>query len=75
MSTEQKCADYGRMAEKMAPRWQHDLWLLDHAPVRWQQIRDMDDALVSARDDDAFSVGAYRRQCLALRELFERKTI
>lgn len=73
MSAMTKRADYERLAALLAPLWEQDAWMSEHDPKRWQQARDLDDALVAMREDDTVSIGTYRMKCLEMRALYDTK--
>ncbi|MDP3794168.1 MAG: hypothetical protein Q8R07_05490 [Candidatus Uhrbacteria bacterium] len=61
---------YEELADKLAPMWERDAWLMEHAQIRWRWSRSADDWLVKHRDDET-GVEEYRVKCGHLLRLYQ----
>lgn len=61
---------YEQLAATLGKYNERDALMCDHDPDTWQQARDLDDWLVTHREDDT-PLGEYRMKCLKLRALYE----
>ena len=62
---------YEELADKLAPLWERDAWLMEHAQIRWRWARGVDDWLIQHRDDEQVSTDQYQMKCRHLLQLHQ----